>query len=92
MQEPQTPIRAKLKLSGLNGTQLKAALSPRTKLDSTSKRDRCIVPDVGGYDVVAPSDARSLRSDSSSETSEKIRESRQNTPNNPPLKYNRAFR
>lgn len=92
MQNPTAPLRTKLKLSGLNGTALKGAASPRSKLETSStKRDRSLVSD-GGYDPVGLLDERSLLSDSSSETSDQNRESRKCTPNNPPLKYNRAFR
>ena len=102
MQDDRPPhsMRAKLKLSGLESSQKgigsSSVLSPRTKPDPNSmKRERSIMSD-GGYDPFASSgqfEEHNLQSDTSSETSEQLKEARNKSNiNNPPLKYNRAFR
>nr|XP_045595513.1 centrosomal protein of 170 kDa protein B-like isoform X3 [Procambarus clarkii] len=96
-------LKTKLKLAGIDGlpktppvatSPRKAdplALETRLKLTSHFKRERSIVSD-SGYDIyTAGKEDNSLQSDSSSEASEPIKDSRKPTDNNPPLKFNRAF-
>ncbi|XP_066967038.1 serine-rich adhesin for platelets-like isoform X40 [Macrobrachium rosenbergii] len=65
------------------------------KLGGHFKRERSIVSD-SGYDIYSASrevggGEQCLQSDSSSEASEPLKDSRKTTDNNPPLKFNRAF-
>ncbi|XP_042238282.1 serine-rich adhesin for platelets-like isoform X5 [Homarus americanus] len=96
-------LKTKLKLAGIDGSPKTppVATSPRKpdplavetrlKLTSHFKREKSIVSD-SGYDVyTAGKEENSLQSDSSSEASEPIKDSRKSTDNNPPLKFNRAF-
>ncbi|KAK7078673.1 hypothetical protein SK128_000012 [Halocaridina rubra] len=96
----------KLKLSGIDGISKTppVATSPRKpdplglesrlKLGTHFKRERSIVSD-GGYDMYSSARGtgeQCLQSDSSSEASEPLKDSRSKTiDNNPPLKFNRAF-
>ncbi|CAL4062166.1 unnamed protein product, partial [Meganyctiphanes norvegica] len=94
-------IRNKLKLSNLESTskpkqlvsmpsRAEANLQGRLKL--ALRRERSTMSDVG-YDrfAAARQEEHCMQSDSSSETSDNIKESQKATEKNPPLKYNRAF-
>ncbi|XP_069951737.1 nucleolar protein dao-5 isoform X3 [Cherax quadricarinatus] len=96
-------LKTKLKLGGIDGSPKSPpittsprkpdplALETRLKLTNHFKRERSIVSD-SGYDVyTAGKEENSLQSDSSSETSEPVKDSRKSIDNNPPLKFNRAF-
>ncbi|XP_068248078.1 nucleolar protein dao-5-like isoform X2 [Palaemon carinicauda] len=96
--------KTKLKLSGIDSTSRTPPVSAsprktdplgldsRLKLGSHFKRERSIVSD-SGYDIYSGSreGEQCLQSDSSSEASEPLKDSRKTTDNNPPLKFNRAF-
>lgn len=104
MKTIDSQLKTKLKLAGIDGMSKTPPLgtSPRKadplglegrlKLTSHFKRERSIVSD-SGYDVYADRrEENSLQSDSSSEASEPVKDSRKTNDNNPPLKFNRAFR
>lgn len=97
-------LKAKLKLAGIDGTCNSPPLtkSPRKPPDALGlesriklghlKRERSIMSD-GGYDVYSTGrEEASMQSDSSSDASEPPKDSRKPSDNNPPLKFNRAFR
>ena len=105
-QEPTrqpSSLRSKLKLSGLEGGSSKVAMSngvgaPSSALSprggSGSNLKQRVGASDGGYEKYEGDDLSEQNSDSSSETSELLKETllpKQNL-NNPPLKYNRAFR
>ncbi|XP_042878382.1 mucin-19-like isoform X3 [Penaeus japonicus] len=103
MKTIDSQLKTKLKLAGIDGMSKTPPLgtSPRKadplglegrlKLTSHFKRERSIVSD-SGYDVYADRrEENSLQSDSSSEASEPVKDSRKTNDNNPPLKFNRAF-
>ncbi|XP_070001190.1 serine-rich adhesin for platelets isoform X8 [Penaeus vannamei] len=103
MKTIDSQLKTKLKLAGIDGmsktpplgTSPRKAdplgLEARLKLTSHFKRERSIVSD-SGYDVYADRrEENSLQSDSSSEASEPVKDSRKTNDNNPPLKFNRAF-
>ena len=95
-------LRSKLRLAGLDSPtktpSLSATISPRkpdSKLAShLIKRERSVLSDCGGYDAYSKrrEDSSTMQSDSSSESSEPIKDARKTNDNNPPLKFNRAFR
>lgn len=97
-------LKTRLKLAGIDGTSKTPpvatsprkpdplAMETRIKLTNQFKRERSIVSD-SGYDMYTPGKEENiLHSDSSSEASEPVKDSRKSIDNNPPLKFNRAFR
>ncbi|XP_064118725.1 mucin-2-like isoform X4 [Macrobrachium nipponense] len=77
-----------------SSTTSSSSVSRLNKLGGHFKRERSIVSD-SGYDIYSASreggGEQCLQSDSSSEASEPLKDSRKATDNNPPLKFNRAF-